>query len=149
MDELSDPTGAWDYNALNGGAAPFGEGLKLWLKNSPGFNQDRIETPMRLVALGNSSVTQFWEWYVGLSLEKKPVDLVVIPDAIHLFGKPSECMLKEQGLVDWFTFWLKGEEDPKPEKAGQYARWRALRELQEERNKKSTEAKTQAAPEMN
>jgi hypothetical protein len=134
LDELSNPGGAFDYNALNGGAWPFGEGLKLWLKNSPGFNLDKVETPMRLVALGNPSALQFWEWYVGLSLEKKPVDFVLIPDAAHLYGKPAECMLKQQGLVDWFTFWLKGEEDPNPAKVDQYARWHELRKLQEQNN---------------
>jgi hypothetical protein len=35
--------------------------------------------------------------------------------------------------VDWFCFWLKNEEDPIPAKAEQYARWRALRELQQEK----------------
>jgi hypothetical protein len=33
--------------------------------------------------------------------------------------------------LDWFRFWLKGEEDPDPAKAEQYARWRELRKLQE------------------
>jgi hypothetical protein len=33
--------------------------------------------------------------------------------------------------VDWFRFWLKGEEDPDPAKVEQYARWRELRNLQE------------------
>jgi hypothetical protein len=32
--------------------------------------------------------------------------------------------------VDWFCFWLKGEEDPDPDKAEQYKRWRELRKLQ-------------------
>ncbi len=127
LDELSYPTAAWDFDALNGGAAPFGDGLRLWLKNSPGFNLDKIETPIRLVALGGPSALELWEWYVGLSLEKKPVDFVLIPDATHLYGRPAECMLKQQGLVDWFAFWLKGEEDPNPAKSEQYARWQKLR----------------------
>jgi dipeptidyl aminopeptidase/acylaminoacyl peptidase len=126
-DELLYPTGAWDFDALNGGAAPFGDGLRLWLKNSPGFNLDKVETPMRLVALGDPSALESWEWYVGLSLEKKPVDFVLIPDATHLYGKAGECMLKQQGLVDWFAFWLKGEEDPNAAKTEQYARWQKLR----------------------
>jgi len=29
--------------------------------------------------------------------------------------------------LDWFSFWLQGSEDPDPEKAEQYARWRVLR----------------------
>lgn len=128
FDAMVFPSGAWDFNALNGGAAPFGEGLKVWMKNSPGFNLDRVEAPVRLVALGKDhALGDLWEWYAGLSLQKKPVDLVVIPNGTHIYGKADECMLKQQGLVDWFTFWLKGEEDRKPEKAGQYARWRELR----------------------
>lgn len=39
-------------------------------------------------------------------------------------------MTSQQGNVDWFTFWLKGEEDPNPAKAEQYKRWRELRNLQ-------------------
>ena len=41
------------------------------------------------------------------------------------------------GSVDWLRFWLKGEEDPDPAKVEQYARWRELRKLQEENEKKS------------
>jgi dipeptidyl aminopeptidase/acylaminoacyl peptidase len=127
LEEMTFPAGAWDFDALNGGAAPFGEGLKLWMKNSPGFNLDKVKTPIQFVALGNASVSQLWEWYVGLSLEKKPVDFVLIPEGNHLYGKPAECMLKQQGLVDWFAFWLKDEEDPNPGKTEQYARWQKLR----------------------
>jgi hypothetical protein len=28
--------------------------------------------------------------------------------------------------VDWYSFWLKNEEDPEPNKAQQYERWRKL-----------------------
>jgi dipeptidyl aminopeptidase/acylaminoacyl peptidase len=128
FDEMTSPELAWDTNALNGGVAPFGEGLKLWMKNSPGFNMDKVETPVRLVGLGKSSALgAVWEWYVGLSLQKKPVDFVLFPDGAHTYGRPDECILKQRGLLDWFTFWLKGEEDPDPAKAQQYARWQKLR----------------------
>jgi len=33
--------------------------------------------------------------------------------------------------VDWFCFWLKGEEDTDPAKVEQYVRWRELRKLQQ------------------
>jgi len=39
-------------------------------------------------------------------------------------------MVSQQGNVDWFCFWLKGEEDPDPTKAEQYKRWRELRSPQ-------------------
>ncbi len=128
FEEIALPDGAFDNNNLNGGAAPFGEGLKLWIKNSPGFNLDHVQTPVRLVALGNDSVLSAWEWYAGLTLQKKPVDFILIPGAFHIGVKMSQRMLTQQGLVDWFGFWLRGEEDPDPAKRDQYTRWRALRE---------------------
>ncbi len=40
--------------------------------------------------------------------------------------------------------WLQDYEDPKPAKAGQHARWRELRKLQEQRMKKfASEPKNQ------
>jgi hypothetical protein len=45
-------------------------------------------------------------------------------------------MVSQQGTVDWFCFWLKGEEDPDPAKVGQYQRWRELKEIQQESDKK-------------
>ena len=51
FDEMVFPNISWDNDALNGGSAPFGEGLKRWMENSPGFNLDKIDTPVRLVAL--------------------------------------------------------------------------------------------------
>lgn len=129
FDEMIAPDGAWDYDALNGGSAPFGEGLKVWMKNSPGFNLDKVETPVRLVALSGKAAVlgDLWQWYMGLSLLKKPVDFVLIPGATHLVVKPRERILAQQGLVDWFAFWLNGEQDFVLGKAEQYRRWRQLR----------------------
>jgi hypothetical protein len=45
-------------------------------------------------------------------------------------------MTSQQGDVDWFCFWLKGEEDPDPAKAELYARWRDLRRVQQENERK-------------
>jgi dipeptidyl aminopeptidase/acylaminoacyl peptidase len=132
FDAMLSPYFAWDMNAMNGGAAPFGEGLKTWMKEAPGFNLDKVTMPVRLVALDKYSVMgDLWEWYAGLSSQKRPVDFVFIPDATHIFGRPSECLLKQQGLIDWFTFWLQGYEDHDPAKAEQYERWRELRKMQD------------------
>jgi dipeptidyl aminopeptidase/acylaminoacyl peptidase len=120
------------YDGLNGGA-PFGDTLALWLKNSPGFNLDKVRTPVRLEYYGTSAtVLGGWEWFSGLTRLRKPVDLIYLPRAAHQLVKPWERMTSQQGNVDWFEFWLKGEEDPDPAKADQYARWREMRKLQEQ-----------------
>jgi dipeptidyl aminopeptidase/acylaminoacyl peptidase len=121
------PDLSWDFNNLNGGAPPFGDGLKEWIKESPGFNLDKVHAPVRLLALQPFAVLEAWEWFAGLNLQGKPVDLIEIPDASHLMQKPWERRIAQQGMVDWFRFWLKGEEDLDPAKAQQYVRWRELR----------------------
>jgi hypothetical protein len=47
-------------------------------------------------------------------------------------------MASQGGSVDWFRFWLQDYEDPEPAKAEQYKRWRELRKMQSENEKKST-----------
>ncbi len=111
------------------GSRPFGKGLSQWLKESPAFLMDKIETPLRIQTLGPDSVLGDWHWYTGLSLLGKPVEMIYIPEGTHILEKPWERMTSQQGDVDWFCFWLKGEEDPDPEKVGQYQRWRKLGSL--------------------
>jgi dipeptidyl aminopeptidase/acylaminoacyl peptidase len=127
FEEMALPGEAWDIDSINGGASPFGSGLKVWMKNSPGFNLDKVEPPVRLVALGSGSVLSGWEWYAGLTMQRKPVDFVLVPGANHIGVKPSEREWSQQGIVDWFSFWLEGKEDLQPAKRNQYIRWRELR----------------------
>jgi dipeptidyl aminopeptidase/acylaminoacyl peptidase len=110
------------------GAAPFGAGLAVWLRNSPGFLLDRVRTPIQLQADAPVSLFEQWEWFAGLRRLNKPVDLFYLPGGVHILMKPWERMASEGQSVDWFCFWLKGEEDPNPEKASQYVRWRSWRD---------------------
>src|SRR6266853_152797 len=125
--------GSGDIVPLNGGA-PFGEGVSMWLKNSPSFSLDKVHTPVRLVAHGPVSVLGGWEWFSGLSLQEKPVDFIYLPDAPHLVVKPWERRTSQQGAVDWFRFWLQGYEDSDPTKTEQYTRWEKLCDLQVAQN---------------
>jgi dipeptidyl aminopeptidase/acylaminoacyl peptidase len=120
-----------DERLLNGGP-PVGKSLSLWLVNAPGFNLDKVDAAVRIETYGHGSVLEGWEWFQGLAELEKPVDFIYLPDGVHTLVKPWERMVSQQGNVDWFSFWLKHEEDPDPDKAEQYARWRELRKLQEQ-----------------
>jgi len=109
------------------GAPPFGAGLSVWLKNSPGFSLDRVETPVQLQANTPASLFAQWEWFSGLKQLGKPVDLLYLVTGTHILVKPLERLVSQGGAVDWFCFWLKEEEDPDPAKADQYVRWREFR----------------------
>ncbi|HET8925253.1 MAG TPA: prolyl oligopeptidase family serine peptidase [Candidatus Acidoferrum sp.] len=116
-----------DFDQYNGGP-PFGEGLKLWLANSSGFNLDKVHTPVRLLALQDrEGLLEMWQWFAGLRNLGKPVDFTWVPDADHFVVTPRQKMVAQQGLVDWFCYWLKNEEDPDTSKRKQYERWEELR----------------------
>lgn len=137
-----------DAEGLNG-ARPFRDGLQQWLKRSPEFNMDKVTTPLQVVALGRPSILSMWEPYAALRYLNKPVDLIVLGEGTHVLTNPAQRMVSQGGTVDWFRFWLKEEEDPDPAKAEQYDRWRELRNLQQEDERKAGEAKTQVVPQAN
>jgi dipeptidyl aminopeptidase/acylaminoacyl peptidase len=124
------PTFPSDADDLNGGVEPFGDGLAEWLKESPSFNLDKVRPPVQLIGLRPDGVLALWEWFAALTLQGKPVDFIEIPDAKHQIVKPWERRIAQQALVDWFRFWLQGQEDPAPEKRDQYGRWRKLERTQ-------------------
>jgi hypothetical protein len=66
---------------------------------------------------------------------QKPVDLIMLRSGTHVMTNPTQRLAAENTNVDWFRFWLKGEEDPDLAKADQYGRWRELRLLQEQNNR--------------
>jgi dipeptidyl aminopeptidase/acylaminoacyl peptidase len=114
------------------GDPPFGAGLSSWIKSSPGFLVDRVRTPLRIQSLGPLSLLTNWDWFAAMFQSNKPVDLIYLPDGTHILEKPWERMVSQQGDVDWFTFWLQGEEDSDPAKRYQYMRWRELRTQQKQ-----------------
>ena len=97
-----------------------------------GFNLDRVSAPLLLTAITPGSLLAEWEPFAGLLLQGKPAEMVLIPDGVHVLVKPWERMTSQHGAVDWYRFWLKGEEDPDPAKGEQYGRWRELRNLQQQ-----------------
>jgi dipeptidyl aminopeptidase/acylaminoacyl peptidase len=112
------------------GAQPFGEGLQQWLRRSPGFNLDKVNTPLMVVGEGPYSLLNMWEPYAGLRYLHRPVDLIMLNTHEHVLTNPAARMASQGGSVDWFRFWLQDYEDPDPAKAQQYARWRDLQKSQ-------------------
>jgi hypothetical protein len=72
-----------------------------------------------------------WAPYAVLRYLHKPVDLIMLNTDEHVLTNPTVRLASQGGSVDWFRFWLQDYEDPASAKAGQYARWRELRKLQE------------------
>lgn len=119
---------------VNGGAPPFGKGLLNWAASAPGFNLDSAKTPLLISALETGQLLLQWENYAGLRRMRRPVDMVWLraENAPHILVQPFHRYMSQQLAVDWFSFWLKDEEDSDPNKKGQFLRWRELRKLRDE-----------------
>jgi dipeptidyl aminopeptidase/acylaminoacyl peptidase len=114
------------------GAAPYGEGLKFWLANAPGFNADKVATPLRMELNDGGLVNLLGQWELFSHLRNlgKPAELYVIPDidhGSHGLLLPKQQLASLEGAVDWMDFWLNSNEEPGMHKAEQYRRWARLR----------------------
>lgn len=135
-----------NVDVINGaqmnGAMPFGGGLAMWLKHAPGFNADKVRTPLRKIeqSFGLFGALLKWEMFSRLRYLQRPVELYVMPDydrGAHNTQNPRQVLAVQQGSIDWFEFWLNDVEDAAPEKASQYAAWRRLRLLSENQSKEA------------
>jgi hypothetical protein len=122
------------------GAPPFGDGLQQWIKRSPGFSLEKVNAALLVVGEGPPSLFSMLQPYTGLRALHKPTELVMLNTDEHELTNPAVRMASSQGSVDWFRFWLQGYEDADPAKAEQYKRWRGLRKMQEDHEKKSSAA---------
>lgn len=109
------------------GGKPIGSLLENWITSAPNFRLSNLQTPLRIQAIGPASLLLEWELYASLNIQDKPVDMTYLPLGQHVLQSPAELMESEQGDVDWFRYWLEGEEDLSSEKRSQYERWQELR----------------------
>ena len=82
-------------------------------------------------------LAESFEVFSGLSRLNKPVELYYYPNEDHTPDRPQARLATMQRNVDWYRFWLKGEERPDPDDAEQYVRWRSFRELQRDIDKEA------------
>jgi len=112
------------------GGWPEGKSMANWKLIAPEVNADRIDAPV----LNNDPDSEFLRdlaLYTSLRELGKPVELFIYPNELHHVNQPKHRYQIYERNLDWFRFWLKGEEDPDPSKAEQYKRWRELRRLQQ------------------
>ena len=115
---------------------PFGPTRDEWLRNDPSLNTDCVRAALRIESYG-VPVYGNYDIYALLRRQYKPVEMVLIPGGAHSLAMPSERMVSLQGNVDWYRFWLKGEERTVPVLAAetpaslkaQYDAWREMEKM--------------------
>jgi dipeptidyl aminopeptidase/acylaminoacyl peptidase len=99
-----------------------------WKPISLSINARRITTPI-LFQLADREVGLALESYGALREAGKPVEMRIYRQEYHNKVQPRHRLAVYERNIDWFSFWLRGHEDPAPAKQAQYAGWRTLREL--------------------
>lgn len=111
---------------------PIAEGkFDRWRLISPEFHADKIDTPI-LVQVADHELVQSAAGIAALQDAGQPIEAYVFPDEYHIKWQPKHKLAVYNRTIDWFNFWLRNVEDPDPEKAAQYDRWRKLRELRDQ-----------------
>jgi len=130
---LATPYGRFWSSEGNRGA-PVGKNFETFWRNALPFHLEDVTTPiMSQEPDGLRYVPLMWEIHENLKMLGKPEEFIVFPDGTHNLVKPWERLTSQQAAVDWFSFWLKGEEDLDPAKREQYSRWRAMHHSGEDR----------------
>jgi len=109
------------------GGWPEGATKSNWKALAASLNADRIKTAL-LINASDSEYIASLSLYTSLDQLKKPVDLFVYPHELHIKNQPRHRSAIYDRNLDWFRFWLKGEEDPSSTKISQYKHWQTLRE---------------------
>jgi dipeptidyl aminopeptidase/acylaminoacyl peptidase len=112
------------------GSEPDPHRLQEWFDAQPLYKLSDSRTAIRIEAIGPGSMAALWETFAILQNAAHPVDMIYFPEGSHNLMKPVERIGSQEGNVDWFRFWLNGEEDAEPRKTAQYERWRRLRSRQ-------------------
>lgn len=111
------------YNETSPLARPGGEVIKLSWSQQP----ERLRAPLLINAHQYEALNGF-EGLAMLKASKRPIEVRIFPDEQHVVYHPQNLAGIYENNLMWLNFWLKGEEDPRPEFKDQYHRWRAMSE---------------------
>jgi dipeptidyl aminopeptidase/acylaminoacyl peptidase len=107
------------------GGWPEGKAKSNWNEIDMPAHADRIHTAI----LENTSDTEFLIYlplYRSLVDLGKPVELYIYPQELHVRNQPRHRLEVYVRNLDWFLFWLKGEQSSDANKGQQYLRWEHL-----------------------
>ena len=110
------------------GYAPTGgEGREFWTPYSLALNARRMNRPL-LMQLSDDEYLSGVNTLAVLKTAGQPIEMFVFPGEHHKKWQPAHRAAAYERNLDWFSFWLQGQEDPDPAKRAQYARWENMRD---------------------
>lgn len=97
-----------------------------WEILAPEKNLDRIDAPI-LMQMPEQEYLWALDYAIPL-IRKGKADLYAFPHEPHFKFQPRHLLAANERNLDWFRFWLSGEEAPDPAKREQFSTWRSMKE---------------------
>jgi len=104
------------------------QALGRWRQVSIAMNANNLCSPL-LVQVSDAEFFPEVQTYTALAKARKPFELYVFPDEHQVKTQPAHRLSIYLRNLQWFGFWLKGQESDDPLDEGQYSRWRKLRSM--------------------
>ncbi len=102
----------------------------FWRPMSLALNASRVKAPV-LMQLPSDEYLLGLESFNALRESGSPVELYVFPDERHVKWQPAHRLAVYERSLDWFNYWLRGQEDNADAKREQYDRWSRLRAIKQ------------------
>jgi dipeptidyl aminopeptidase/acylaminoacyl peptidase len=115
-----------DANARRGLGFPGSPSGSNWSKISP-IIDGTSQLPPILFQAADAEFIYDLANFSALRQYQSPSELVVFIDEHHVKWQPAHRLEIYERNIDWFRFWLKGEENLSAEKSAQYERWNTMR----------------------
>lgn len=133
---IADPS--WDPNLIVFGGVDYSEFLtkaglprwydvEEWRRLAAGPNARPDMAPLLMQSPDGEETWTVPTW-TELQRGGAAVEWLEYPNEGHVKRRPANKWWIFSRNLDWFCFWLKGEEHPGPGKEEQYSRWRLIRE---------------------
>lgn len=100
-------------------------GIAAWEKISSSLNASHSSMPL-LFQPGDAEAWHTIPQHIAWQHAGLPVETYVYPDEGHLKIHPLNRYYVMTRNLQWFDFWLRGVEDPRPEFAEQFKRWEKM-----------------------
>lgn len=96
-----------------------------WKKLSPVFNLKRIRIPL-LFQMAEEEYGYSLDYIIPL-VRRQQAEAYIFPEEAHQKFQPRHLAAVYERNLDWFRYWLMGEEDDAPSKVAQYRNWHAMK----------------------
>ena len=115
------------YHELWGGG--LWERPERYLETSPEFHFDGVETAIMFEAGAYSQAITMMGGPKAATQAGVATEFVIYPQTGHNLRDPDLKRASAERNLEWFLFWLKGQEQPDPTDEEQYDRWDILKSI--------------------